>query len=255
MSAAALKLPAVVLVTGTDTDVGKTVVTAALAAALQAGGASVAAYKPTQTGVVAGEGGDMGEVRRLGGIAAGVEGVRLALPMAPVAAAAREGLELPALSSHVAAIRALAAGHDHVLVEGAGGVLVELDGDANTMADLAMHFPGAAVVVVCRSSLGTLNHTLLTLEALERRNVAAAGLVVGAWPQEPTEVELDNRDYFAALGTPLLGCLPAGAAMLTGEQFRAAAPGWLAVDSAAVPCRQAPPASTETAFFEPTRSR
>lgn len=228
MTAAVLRLPAVVLVTGTDTDVGKTVATAALAAALQAAGASVAAYKPTQTGVLAGDGGDMGEVRRLAGIAAAVEGTRLTLPMAPVAAAAREGTELPTLASHVAAIRKLAAGHDHVLVEGAGGVLVELDGEGNTIADLAAHLPGAAVVVVCRSSLGTLNHTLLTLEALEYRGVAATGLVVGSWPQEPTDVELDNRDFFAALPTPLLGCLPEGAALLTGEQFRAAVPGWFA---------------------------
>lgn len=237
MSTAALSLPAVVLVTGTDTDVGKTVATAALAAALQTGGASVAAYKPTQTGVLAGEGGDMREVRRLAGISTGVEGVRLTLPMAPVAAAAREDRELPPLASHVAAIRALVAEYDHVLVEGAGGVLVELDGDANTMADLARHFPGAAVVVVCRSSLGTLNHTLLTLEALERRDVAASGLVVGAWPQAPTEVELDNREYFAGLGTPLLGCLPDGAAKLTGEKFRAAAPAWLAIESSVRSCQ------------------
>ncbi|MDO5752881.1 dethiobiotin synthase [Arthrobacter sp.] len=229
MTSQILRLPAVVLVTGTDTDVGKTVATAALAAALQAAGRSVAAYKPTQTGVLASDGGDMGEVRRLAGIAAAVEGVRLTLPMAPVAAAAREGGKLPTLANHVAAIRELAAGHDHVLVEGAGGVLVELDAESNTIADLAAHLPGAAVVVVCRSSLGTLNHTLLTLEALDRRNLAAAGLVVGSWPQEPMDVELDNRDFFAALPTTLLGCLPEGAALLTGEQFRAAAPGWLAV--------------------------
>lgn len=222
-------LPAVVVVTGTDTDVGKTLTTAALAAALQADGAAVAVYKPVQTGVAAGEVGDVGEVRRLAGAVACIDGVRLVLPMAPVAAAVREGAALPALVDHVAAIRGLAARHDHVLVEGSGGLLVELDGEGNTIADLAAEFPDSAVVVVCRSGLGTLNHTLLTLEALAVRGIAAAGLVVGSWPREPSLVELDNAEFLAQLTVPVLGRLPAGASRLTGEQFRAAAPGWLGI--------------------------
>ncbi|WP_449373153.1 dethiobiotin synthase [Arthrobacter psychrolactophilus] len=137
MSGTRVRLPVVVLVTGTDTDVGKTLTTAALAAALQAQGASVAVYKPVQTGVAAGEGGDMGEVRRLAGTRDCAEGVRLTLPMAPVAAALRESRTLPALAVHVAAVQSLAAGHDHVLVEGAGGLLVALDHDGNTIADMA----------------------------------------------------------------------------------------------------------------------
>lgn len=229
MSGAPGGLPAVVVVTGTDTDVGKTLTTAALAAALQADGAVVAVYKPVQTGVVAGEAGDVGEVRRLAGTVACMDGVRLELPMAPVAAAVREGAALPALADHVAAIRGLAARHDHVLVEGSGGLLVELDGKGNTIADLAAEFPDSAVVVVCRSGLGTLNHTQLTLEALAVRGIAAAGLVVGSWPREPSLVELDNAEFLAQLTVPLLGRLPADASRLNGAQFRAAAPGWLGI--------------------------
>ena len=226
-----VRLPAVVLVTGTDTDVGKTLTTAALAAALQAQGASVAVYKPVQTGVAAGEGGDMGEVRRLAGTPDCVEGARLMLPMAPVAAALHESTTLPALAVHVATVQSLAAGHDHVLVEGAGGLLVELDHDGNTMADLALALPDSAVVVVCRSGLGTLNHTRLTLEALGVRGLNAAGLVIGSWPHDPGEVELDNKKYLSQLAVPLLGCLPEQASLLTRGHLCASAPEWLAVRS------------------------
>lgn len=229
VSGAGVRLPGVVLVTGTDTDVGKTLTTAALAAALQAQGATVAVYKPVQTGVAAGEGGDMGEVRRLAGTNECVEGARLLLPMAPVAAALRESRELPALAVHAATVQSLAARHDHVLVEGAGGLLVELDQGGNTIADLASAFPGSAVVVVCRSGLGTLNHTLLTLEALAVRGLSAAGLVLGSWPRDPGEVELDNKEYLSRLAAPLLGCLPEQTSLLSGEQFRTAAPEWLGI--------------------------
>ncbi|NUR16555.1 MAG: AAA family ATPase, partial [Dermatophilaceae bacterium] len=112
-------LPAVVVVTGTDTDVGKTVVTAAVVALLADAGLRVAAYKPTQTGVAPGEPGDMGEVGRLTG-ASTVEGTRLHAPMAPRPAAALEGASLPTLSQHVDAIAELSSRHDVVVVEGAG---------------------------------------------------------------------------------------------------------------------------------------
>ena len=112
----------------------------------------------------------------------------------------------------------------HVLVEGAGGVLVELTDNAQNLADLAGAV-GAACVVVARSALGTLNHTLLTLEALERRGVPVLGIVIGAWPDSPSHLELTNRDYLAGLDVPLLGAVPAGAPAL--PDFAAQASGWL----------------------------
>lgn len=221
----------VTYVTGTDTDVGKTLTTAALAVALAATGARVAVYKPTQTGVFGDEPGDVHEIARLSGIQAVHEGVRLTDPMAPVAAAGRENRELPALACHVDRIAELAAAHDHVLVEGAGGLLVEIDAAGHTLADLAAATrEGArtAVVVVCRSSLGTLNHTFLTLEALARRGFAAPALVIGSWPTAPSEVEISNRETLQNHGAaPFLGCLPAGASRLDPRTFRALAPGWL----------------------------
>ncbi len=230
-----MKPATIIFITGTDTDVGKTVATAALAAALAAGGATVAAYKPTQTGMLPGDPGDMEELTRLSGIGTAYAGVRLRAAMAPVPAALRENRELPALAEHLTAIMELARDHDHVLVEGAGGLLVEMDTTGNTLAELAGAIPEphpTAVVLVCRSALGTLNHTVLTLEALERRGLVAAGLVIGSWPGSPSFIEESNREHFEGLRTPLLGALPAGVALLGPADFRRLAPGWIRLPAA-----------------------
>lgn len=218
-------------ITGTDTDVGKTLTTAALAVSLSATAATVAVYKPIQTGVSAGGHGDVDEVARLSGILTVQEGVRLDNPMAPVAAARRENRELPTLLEHVDRIAELAMLHDHVLVEGAGGLLVELDAQGHTLAHLAAASSGSSTtsfVVVCRSGLGTLNHTALTLEALHRRGFAAPTVVIGSWPAAPSDLELSNRESLQRTpGALLLGCVPAGASLLEPSTFRDLAPGWL----------------------------
>ncbi|ADU48853.1 dethiobiotin synthase [Intrasporangium calvum] len=219
-------LPRVLIVTGTDTDVGKTVVTAATAAALVAAGLSPAAYKPVQTGVAPGEPGDMGEVERLAGIPTR-EGARLREPMAPRPAAALEGTTLPTLADHVAEITALTASHDHVLVEGAGGLLVELTEAGETLADLALALADAAAIIVARSSLGTLNHTMLTREALQGRGIRSLGTVLGSWPASPSHLERTNRDHLAARPDGLLGAVPHGAPTRDPAQFHDAAPTWL----------------------------
>ncbi len=220
-------LPPVIVITGTDTEVGKTVVTAALAALLVSVGRSVTAYKPTQTGVEAGEAGDMAEVSRLAGISTH-EGVRLRAPMAPRPAAALEGAGLPSLAEHLETVARLAGSHDHVLVEGAGGLLVELTEAAETLADLARALPEAGVVVVARSGLGTLNHTMLTREALAHREIGCSGIAIGAWPDEPSVVETTNRAYLASLPEGLIGAIPQGAPGRGAEIFRREAPAWLA---------------------------
>jgi dethiobiotin synthetase len=219
-------LPRVIVVTGTDTDVGKTVVTAAVCATLRAAGLRVTAYKPTQTGVGPQAAGDMAEVARLSGITTH-EGVRLLAPMAPRPAALLEDSTLPTLDDHRATITALARDHDHVVVEGAGGLLVELTGAGATLADLARLTADCAVIVVVRSGLGTLNHTMLTREALGRRGIRQLGVVIGAWPSEPTVIETTNRDHLAQLPEGLIGAVPSGAPRLEPAAFCAAAPGWL----------------------------
>ncbi|TDC65336.1 ATP-dependent dethiobiotin synthetase BioD [Micromonospora sp. KC207] len=215
-----------VLITGTDTEVGKTVVTAAVTAAAQAAGLRVAVVKPGQTGTATGDPGDVDTVTRL---AAPLTGRTLASypdPLAPLAAARVAQLEPLELYAAVDAIREEADKHDLVLVEGAGGLLVPMglrpSGDAWTMADLAVSL-GAPAVVVARAGLGTLNHTALTLEALERRAVPA-GVMIGAWPAEPELVHWAN---LTELVPHLLGALPAGAGAMDPGVFRRSAPGWL----------------------------
>lgn len=211
------------LVTGTSTDVGKTVVTAALAA-LAPG--PVAVCKPGQTGVAPDEPGDLAEVVRLAGPLTTRELARYPDPLAPDTAARRAGLPLLELGDVVAAVAQLAAGHRTVLVEGAGGVLVRLG--TFTLLDVARALD-AAVLVVAAAGLGTLNHTELTVRALQAAGVACRGVVVGSWPAEPDLAAWCNLvDLPVVTGVPLLGVVPAGVGRLGTSEFSSAAPGWLA---------------------------
>jgi dethiobiotin synthetase len=215
----------VLFVTGTDTGVGKTVVTAALAA--NADG-RVAVLKPAQTGVTAAEPGDLQEVERLTGLTDLHEGVRLLDPLAPTTAARRQGVPLPSVDDHARTIEKLAQDHDLVLVEGAGGLLVGLDADGNDLADLAARLGiPFAFVIVTRPGLGTLNHTGLTVEALRARALPIAGLVIGSWPATPDLADQCNlEDLPATTGAPVIGQIPEGAGALDREAFVAAAAGW-----------------------------
>lgn len=198
---------------------GKTVVTAALAALARARGEKVAVVKPAQTGVLPGEPGDLDEVQRLAGIGDTHELARFPGPLSPEAAARAAGLpplDLPAAARQV---RHLAATRDLVLVEGAGGLLVRYDADGATLADLA-HAVAAPVLVVTAAGLGTLNHTALTLEALAARRLPLAGLVIGSWPDNPGMAERSNlTDLPALAGGALSGVLPEGAGSLDLPAF------------------------------------
>jgi len=153
-------------------------------------------------------------------------GVVLQEPLAPVAAAAIDGTPLPRVAAHAGRVLELAAAHDHVLVEGAGGLLVELDSDGGTLADLGSLL-AAAFVVVARPDLGTLNHTALTLEALQTRDLQVLGVVLGSWPSDPDVVHHSNREVLRSLRVPLLGVLPGHASELSPAAFRAEAAAWL----------------------------
>ncbi|MEU0396285.1 dethiobiotin synthase [Streptomyces sp. NPDC006208] len=218
----------VIVVTGTGTEIGKTVVTAAVAALARAQGRSVAVLKPAQTGVGQSEAGDVDEVRRLAGDVTGVELARFPEPLAPATAARRAGLE-PVRPRQVAeAARKLAGEYDLVLVEGAGGLLVRFDDDGATLADVAGEL-GAPVLVVTPAGLGTLNMTALTAEALRARQLEQLGVVVGSWPGEPDLAARCNlADLPDAAGAPLLGVVPQGAGSLAPADFRDRAAGWLA---------------------------
>jgi len=213
----------VLVVTGTCTGVGKTIVTAALAALAAARGTGVAVVKPGQTGVGPDEPGDLDEVRRLAGIDDLHEFARFPDPLSPAAAARRAGLPPPRLADAADRIRDLSRSRGLVLVEGAGGLLVRYDDEGTTIADLA-RWIGAPAVVVARPGLGTLNHTALTLEAMAHRGVQLAGVVLGEWPQEPGLAMRSNiRDLETIAARPLAGAMPAGAGALDPAEFLLAA--------------------------------
>ncbi|MGI5518052.1 dethiobiotin synthase [Streptomyces sp. CA-106131] len=218
----------VVVITGTGTEIGKTVTTAAVAAAALAAGRSVAVLKPAQTGVGAGERGDAAEVARLAGAVTTRELARYPEPLAPATTARRAGM--PPVRPHEVAEAAakLATEHDLVLIEGAGGLLVRFDDEGGTLADAAALL-AAPVLVVAPAGLGTLNATELTARELRHRRLDLAGVVIGSWP---VDADLASRCNLADLpvvaGAPLLGALPTGAGSYAPAAFRGAAPNWLA---------------------------
>ncbi|WP_369387819.1 dethiobiotin synthase [Streptomyces sp. CG1] len=218
----------VLVITGTGTEVGKTVTTAAVAASALAAGRSVAVLKAAQTGVRPDERGDADEVARLAGRVTAAEVARYPEPLAPGTAARRAGM-VP-VHPHDVAERAakLAAEHDLVVVEGAGGLLVRFDAAGGTLADAA-GLLGAPVLVVASAGLGTLNTTELTARELRRRELELAGVVIGSWPDSPDLATRCNvADLPEVAGTPLLGAIPAGAGGLSPADFRRAAGSWLA---------------------------
>ncbi|WP_440556703.1 dethiobiotin synthase [Streptomyces sp. SCPE 10] len=218
----------VLVITGTGTEVGKTVTTAALAAAAVAAGRSVAVLKAAQTGVRPDERGDADEVARLAGAVTADELARYPEPLAPGTAARRAGMA-PVHPREVAERAAkLATEHDLVLVEGAGGLLVRFDAEGGTLADAA-RLLGAPVLIVATAGLGTLNTTELTARELRRRDLEPAGVVIGSWPADPDLATRCNvADLPEVAGAPLLGAVPAGAGVLPPADFRAKAPAWLA---------------------------
>ncbi|GAB3204962.1 dethiobiotin synthase [Nocardia tengchongensis] len=214
-------------ITGTSTDVGKTIVTAALAATARAAGTEVAVVKPAQTGMGPGEPGDLAEVTRLSGATRTVEFARYPDPLAPDTAARRCGQPLLTLAETVAGIESCADA-DLVLVEGAGGLLVRMG--EFTLLDLAQKM-SAPVLLVAAAGLGTLNHSELTTRTLAAAGVGCAGLVIGSWPATPDLASECNRtDLPAVTGAELVGSIPAGAGAWARPEFTAAAPTWFDTD-------------------------
>ncbi|OBF27090.1 dethiobiotin synthase [Mycobacterium sp. ACS1612] len=201
------------VVTGTDTGVGKTVATAALACAARQAGVDVAVCKPVQTGSPRDD--DLADVARLAGVTALYGTWRYPEPLAPAAAAERAGMALPTRDELVGSVTAVDA--KLTLVEGAGGLLVELGQGGVTLRDIARDL-AAQVLIVVSPGLGTLNHTALTLEALAAQNIPCAGLVIGAWPRDPDVAETGNRDALARLA-PVRAVLPAGAGASSARDF------------------------------------
>ncbi|WP_193084358.1 dethiobiotin synthase [Brevibacterium aurantiacum] len=250
-------IPRFLLVTGTDTGVGKTIATAALAATLRAAGRRVIMCKPIQTGHISPDDpqrehleadysdvvteSDAQIVARLTGIHT-FTNITLRLPMAPLPAARLEATGSVSATAGAASILPSAAEHaqliatvaertraDHVLIEGSGGVLVDFGGHtaADILACLSPDPDSVGAVIVSRSRLGTLNHAALTAEALGNRHISVTGIIMGSWPEPAPPVDRANRCALSAIA-PILGAVPAGAGHRLGPgEFTAQAPGWL----------------------------
>jgi dethiobiotin synthetase len=186
-------------VTGTDTGVGKTVVAAALAAALRADGVDVAAFKPVVTGLDEPEPGRPPDHELLAAAAGRpadeVAPRRFGPPVSPHLAAQLAGTALEP-AALVAAARALRG--DVLVAEGVGGLLVPLT-LGYTVRDLALDL-GLAVVVAARPGLGTINHSLLTVESARAAGLDVRAVVMTSWPQEPSAMHRSNVEAIARLG-------------------------------------------------------
>ena len=197
-----------VFVTGTGTEVGKSVVAAVLARTAVAAGRSVAVFKPAVSGLDDPGEADHELLRRASGSAQSDDEIapyRYGPPVSPHLAA-----ELAGEASEPARLRAAAgtaaAGADAIVCEGVGGFLVPLTADylvRDLCADL-----GYPVVVVASPGLGTINHTLLTLEAVRVAGLEVERVVLTPWPAQPSSMERSNRETIARLGATSVEALP-----------------------------------------------
>jgi dethiobiotin synthetase len=187
-------------VTGTGTEVGKSVVAALIAREAAATGRRVRVYKPAVSGLDEGGESDHALLRRASGSPQGdaeIAPYRYGPPVSPHLAAelAGERIEPERLR---AAARAAAGDAELLVCEGVGGLLVPLTAEylvRDLVADL-----GLPPVVVAPASLGTINHTLLTLEALRAGGIEPRAVVLNGWPERPGPLERSNRETIAALG-------------------------------------------------------
>jgi len=197
-----------VFVTGTGTEVGKTVVAAVIARTFAAEGKRVHVFKPAVTGLDEGVETDHALLRRASGSEQSEEEIapyRYGPPASPHLAAALAGEEIDPERLRQAATAA-AAGAEAIVCEGVGGLLVPLSPDY-LVRDLAVDL-GYPLVVVASPGLGTINHTLLTLESARAAGLEVTAVVLTPWPEEPTEIERSNRETIAALGEIKVLTLP-----------------------------------------------
>lgn len=197
-----------VFVTGTGTEVGKTVVAAAIAHTLNASGAGVAVFKPAVTGLDEGGEPDHALLRRAAGSDQGDDEIapyRYGPPMSPHLAAELSGEEIEPARLLTAA-RAAASSTDMLVCEGVGGLLVPLT-NGYLVRDFARDLD-LPLVVAASPGLGTINHTMLTIEAARSVGLEVVAVVLTPWPKSPSPIEESNRETIAALGGVEVETLP-----------------------------------------------
>ncbi|HEY4095570.1 MAG TPA: dethiobiotin synthase [Baekduia sp.] len=206
-------------VTGTDTEVGKSVVAAVLVATLAARGVPVAAFKPAVTGLDdAPEPGKPHDHELLAACAGTapeeVAPFRYGPAVSPHLAAEEAGTTIDPMAL-VEAARRNGGGGRTLIAEGVGGLLVPLTSEGYLVRDLCVEL-GLPLVVVARPGLGTINHTLLTLESARGAGLNVRAVVITPWPPDPTGMQVSNRETIARLGAvevvalgPVAGFAPA----------------------------------------------
>ena len=200
-----------VFVTGTGTGVGKSVVAAAICAALAARGERVAAFKPAVTGIGGERGGWPADHELLAAAAsagqapADVAPYRFEPPVSPHYAAELSGTVLDP-GRLVRAASAEAENADLLVVEGVGGLMVPLTA-GYLVRDLALDL-GLPLVIAAHAGLGTINHTLLTVESARAAGLAVAGIVLSPWPADPAGIERSNRETIERLASVAVSSLP-----------------------------------------------
>jgi dethiobiotin synthetase len=201
-----------IFITGTDTGVGKTIAAAALARLLRLRGVNVGVIKPVTSGCPRNDGVCFSEDAQLLAWAAqvaygsDVAPYCLELPIAPAIAATREGVRID-FNSIREAFERLAAQHEFVIVEGAGGLMVPLNGGL-LVADL-IGFLKLPALVVTRANLGTINHTSLTCFAARQLGIDLRGMVLNNYPESPDLAEEYAPHLLDSMaGAPLLGVYP-----------------------------------------------
>ncbi|HEX6602052.1 MAG TPA: dethiobiotin synthase [Solirubrobacterales bacterium] len=197
-----------IFVTGTGTEVGKTVVAATIAKTLAGEGVDVAVFKPAVTGLDEEVETDYEMLRRASESSQSDTEIApycYGPPASPHLAAALAGEEIDPERLHRAA-RAAADGAESIVCEGVGGLLVPLS-PTYLVRDLAVDL-GYPLVVVASPGLGTINHTLLTVEAARAAGLEVAAIVLNPWPREPTEIERSNRETIGALAEAPVHTLP-----------------------------------------------
>jgi dethiobiotin synthetase len=197
-----------VFITGTGTEVGKTVVAAVIAHALAGEGQRVAVFKPAVTGLDGAGEPDHALLRRAAGSEQSdteVAPYRYGPPMSPHLAASRAGEEISP-ERLLDAARAASVDTDALVCEGVGGLLVPLNADY-LVRDLAVDLD-LPLVIVASPGLGTINHTLLTLAAARSAGLDVAAVVLTPWPDEPSTTERSNRETIATLGEVEVETLP-----------------------------------------------
>jgi dethiobiotin synthetase len=199
-----------VFVTGTDTGVGKTVVAAAVCAALRVRGERVAVWKPVVTGTEEPRDPDWPPDEELLALAAGMESAQVAPLTFGQAVSPHLAAELAGSAIEPAALlasaRAAWAGADSLVVEGVGGLLVPLT-SGFLVRDLAREL-ALPLVVAARPGLGTINHTLLTVEAARAVGLRVVGVVLTPWPEDASVMERSNRDTIERLAGVDVTTLP-----------------------------------------------